>query len=345
MVDLRSLVSHDTYQDDPQFSDQLLLPALAVGHSVSLVTAFAPSYLFRLVGDLATSPEIEPGKLSIAFCIPSSLGPGLSKARLLSRFLSAFAEDAQEVKTALESMLQLVQEGGLTFTALYSAESKLLTPSCIGVVESGTPGSNDYLGFADFLAGDLNSPIDINASWDADPGNLREITQIVVKAKTSDFDHLERLSHAEVVAILSEILKAGYPKKDISSRDQGRVKAKKNENAKAPVRTRKSWDDQGPKDWEIFALEDELSFEDQEFQELIGRLARSGTGPDRDYLNAFLGSNEWDEIDLYLDLDDTKRKHVAPLPIVIAELVGHGYADCWCGESFDREAGCPNYYG
>jgi hypothetical protein len=344
MADLRSLVQQDTYQDDPQFSDQLLLPAVALGHSVTLVSAFAPSYLFRLVGDLASSPEIEPGKLSLVFCVPLSLGSSLSKARLLSRFLSGFANDAQEVKTALESMLQLVKEGGLTLSALYSADSKLITPSSLGVLESGTPGSNDYLGFADVTAGDLNSPIDINASWDADKGNLNEIVRTVLSAKTSEFSHLERITHSEVVQLLSDVLKNGYPKMDISARDGNRVKPPKVSKEQAPVRTRKTWEDQGPKDWEIFALEDELSFEDQEFQRMLGDLTKPGANVDRDYLNDFLSGNEWDDGGLYLDLDDRKRMHVAPLPTVIAQMVGHGYAECWCGELFDRIAGCPNYY-
>lgn len=344
MSDLRALVQQDTYQDDPQFSDQLLLPAVALGHSVSLVTAFAPSYLYRLVGDLASSSEIEPGKLSVVFCVPLSLGAGLSRARLLSRFLSAFAEDAQEVKTGLESMIQLVKEGGLTLSALYSADSKLLTPSCLGIVESGTPGSNDYLGFADITAGDLNSPIDINASWDADSGSLSEITRTVLSAKTSEFTHLDRLTHPEVVALLEEILSHGYPKRDISGRDGNRVKPSKATLAKSPVRTRKNWEDVGPKDWEIFALEDELSFEDQEFQRLLGDLTKPGSTVDKDYLHDFLGGNEWDDGGLYLDLDDRKRVHVAPLPTVIAQMVGNGYAECWCGELFDRISGCPNFY-
>jgi hypothetical protein len=344
MTDLRSLVSQDTYQDDPSFSDQLLLPAIATGQSVSLVTAFAPSYLYRLVGDLASSPEIEPGKLSVTFCVPLSLGSGLSKARLLSRFLSAFAEDAQEVKTALEAMLQLVKEGGLTLGALYSSDSKLLTPSCIGVVESGVPGSNDYLGFVDFSAGDLNSPIDINASWDADSGGLGSVTQIVVDAKSRDYSHLERLPHSDVVALLKEVLQNGYPKRDIAARDGDRVKQAKPKKEKAPVRTRKTLIDEGPKDWEVFALEDELSYEDQEFELLIGDLGKYSNRRGSGYLYDFLGDPDLGEEVAYLDLSDERRNHVGPLPSVVASMVGNGFAECWCGELFDRLAGCPSNY-
>lgn len=165
MSTLRTLVTESVYQDNPDFSDQLLLPAISTGQSVSIVAAFAPSYLMRLVNDLASSPGIEPGKLSVTFCIPSSLGPEVSRSRLLSLFLSAHAERAQDVKTALESMLQLTREGGLTLGALVSSDSKLLTPGCIGVVESGEFGSSDYLGFVDNAAGDFNSPISISTSW------------------------------------------------------------------------------------------------------------------------------------------------------------------------------------
>ncbi len=335
MKQLRELVAQSVYADEAHFSDQLLLPALAAGHHVTLVTAFVPSYLIRLVEDLASSPEIEPGKLTIIFCVPSKSNEQVSEARLLSRYITLSANNFLEVKSFLDSSLSLAREGGLRFGALLSREDIVLTPSCIGVIESGGASSNDLLGFTDTTAGDLNSPIPVQGSWGDESDLLEAVLKVVSSALNRAFPNLLRKSHQEVLGLIHEIREKGYPKHDFpesQDRELGQEKTRK-KPAKVivnEVEPADEDDDIAPTLEEDFAIERIL-------REVFLREA----GFQGEELSAFLGEASF-ESSFVFDWDE--RQHTPPLGIDILEVVGRGYAACWCGESFDREQGCPERY-
>jgi hypothetical protein len=343
---LSSLVEGSVYEDAPFFSDSLLLPAIVSGHSVTLVTAFAPSYLYRLVNDLATSPEIEPGKLHVVFCVPFPRSKQDGLARVLSQYLSAFAGSSQEVKQFLTSLLQLVSEGGLSLGALFANQNQLLTPSCIGVIESNEVGSGDYLSLIDRTAGDLNSPIPIGTSWGAQSPEHSEIVRLVGRAVSENFTSLLRSTHSEVLEMIREILKKGYPRIDLAERDK-LVAKESRKRSSSPGKTkssRKSTLDEDEDDFDLDDLAEDLDgFIDQETREidrLIAEINRREAAYFDFGLGEFLeGSFEFED----QPFRSSGRSHAAPLSVEIAEMVGHGYAVCWCGQDFDRAAGCPDY--
>ncbi len=336
MKELQGLVSQPIYSDEAHFSDQLLLPALAAGHHVTLVTAFVPSYLIRLVEDLASSPEIEPGKLTIIFCVPSSSKEKVSEARLFSRYISLSASSFNEVKSFLEGSMSLAREGGLRFGALLSKEDQLLTPSCIGIIESCVPGSSEILGFTDTTAGDLNSPIPVQGSWVDESEMLEAVLRVVTSALNRTFPNLLRKSHQEVLGLIHEIRDKGYPKHDFPNSLSGQEEANKGpkKSPKAKVNVPDLVDED--EDFEI-----SLDEEDFAIERILREVFLRESGFQGEDVSAFLGEEGFEEM-FGLSWDD--RQHTPPLSLDLVEVVGRGYASCWCGESFDREQGCPERY-
>ena len=336
MKKLRDLVAHPVYSDEAHFSDQLLLPALAAGHHVTLVTAFVPSYLMRLVDDLASSPEIEPGKLTVIFCVPSKSKELVSEARLLSRYISLSANDFLEVKSFLDSSVNLAREGGLRFGALLSKEDQLLTPSCLGIIESGEPNSNELLAFTDTTAGDLNSPIPVQGSWVDNADLIATVLKVVSSALNRAFPNLLRKSHQEVLGLLHEIREKGYPKHDFSqgsAPDLG-VQKPRTQPSKGIKKEVEPNNQDG---------RDQLGLEAEEFaiEKILREVFLREAGYEGEELAAFLGEPSFETT---LSIAWKEREHTPPLGLELLEVVGRGYTSCWCGESFDREQGCPELY-
>ncbi len=336
MKELQGLVSQPVYSDEAHFSDQLLLPALAAGHHVTLVSAFVPSYLMRLVEDLASSPEIEPGKLTIIFCVPSTSKEQVSEARLLSRYLSLSASSFVEVKSFLESSMALAKEGGLRFGALLSKEDQLLTPSCVGIIESCVPGSNEILGFQDTTAGDLNSPIPVQGSWANEGDLLGAVLKVVSSALNRTFPNLLRKSHQEILGLIHEIREKGYPKHDFPS-SPGEQQESKKRPGKASDSKVKVPD---------LVVEDEdfepgIEQEDFAIERILREVFLREAGFQGEDVTAFLGEDGFEEM---FGFDWDERQHTPPLSLDLVEVVGRGFTSCWCGESFDREQGCPERY-
>ena len=335
MKQLRELVAQPVYSDEAHFSDQLLLPALAGGHHVTLVTAFVPSYLMRLVDDLASSPEIEAGKLTVIYCVPSRSRELVSEARLLSRYISLSANSFAEVKSFLDSSLSLAREGGLRFGALLSKEDHLLTPSCIGIIESGEPNSNELIGFTDTTPGDLNSPLPVQGSWGQESDLLEAVLKGVSRALNRAFPNLLRKSHQEVLAMLHEIREKGYPKYDFPQSSVPALEAQKSQSKPNEVIHK-----------EIDADDEDVGYEpsfEQDFaiERILREVFLREAGYDGEELAAFLGEPSFEAS---FSFDWEAREHTPPLSPDLLEVVGRGYTSCWCGESFDREQGCPERY-
>lgn len=335
MNQLRELVAQPVYSDEAHFSDQLLLPALAAGHHVTLVTAFVPSYLMRLVDDLASSPAIEPGKLTVIFCVPSNSKEQVSEARLLSRYISLSANNFFEVKSFLDSSLSLARGGGLSFGALLSKEDQLLTPSCIGIIESGEPNSNELLGFTDTTAGDLNSPIPVQGSWVDNTDLIESVLGVVSSALNRAFPNLLRKSHQEVLALINEIREKGYPKHDFPTSPGPDLGAQKSRD-----RPRKEIQKEVHYSDEDGAYEPGLE-EDFGIERILREVFLREAGYEGEELASFLGEPSFEAT---FPFDWEEREHTPPLVPDLLEVVGRGSTSCWCGESFDREQGCPERY-
>lgn len=336
MKSLKRLVAKSIYADEAHFSDELLLPVLAQGHHITLVTAFVPSYLVRLASDLASSPEIEPGKLSVLFCIPFSAGDKVPEARLLSKYLSQLSSNSDEVRSFLDDSTKLVREGGLRFGALLSKDTQMLTPGCIGIIESGSQSEPDVVSFVDAMAGDLNSPITIQNSWDSVSTQLDTALRVVTSALNRAFPNLLRRSHDEVMALMKEVRQKGYPRLDFPGND-GKAHTSNKARAQGSVRTRSTHEEIEPDN-----DSDDLEFFPDEESEYIEKILKEvfarESGLMGEDLSAFLG--EPSDLGIF-EFDEMARQHTPPLSQDLLAVVGHGYTTCWCGESFDREQGCP----
>jgi hypothetical protein len=335
MKQLRELVTQPVYSDEAHFSDQLLLPALAAGHHVTLVTAFVPSYLMRLVDDLASSPEIEPGKLTVIFCVPSKSKELVSEARLLSRYISLSANSFLEVKLFLDGSVRLAKEGGLRFGALLSKEDHLLTPSCLGIIESGESNSNELLGFTDTTAGDLNSPIPVQGSWVDNTDLIESVLRVVSSALNKSFPNLLRKSHLEVLGLIQEIREKGYPKHDFPQSPGRAEGGQKSRGKPSQAITREIDEADGFSDYEP-TIEEDFAIE-----RILKEVFLREAGYEGEELAAFLGEPGFENS---FSLNWEVREHTPPLVPDLLEVVGRGYTSCWCGESFDREQGCPERY-
>tara|TARA_B110000503_G_scaffold43412_2_gene71012 strand:+ start:5879 stop:6895 length:1017 start_codon:yes stop_codon:yes gene_type:complete len=337
MKQLSGLVEREVYSDEPHFSDELLLPALATGHHVTLVTAFLPSYLVRLVSDLASSPEIEPGKLTVIFCVPFKPNEVVGEARLFAEYLTSHAESAAEVKDFLNDSAELAREGGLRLSALLSTQNLLLTPSCIGIIESGQSGSSEVLSFLDATAGDKNSPIPVRGSWGNEADQLDKALSIVSRALNGSFPNLLRRSHDEVMSSVREIREKGYLRLAVS-RDKEGQSASPAKTPTSPARTRNS-----KVSIESAESSPDVELDDDSFE--IERILREvflrEAGLFGDDVTIFLGEPS---LDWGTGFEPEDRNHTPPLSNDLVEVVGHGFASCWCGESFDREQGCPERY-
>ncbi len=337
MGSFRQLAQRSIYADEPHFSDELLLPALVAGHHVTLVTAFLPSYLMRLVSDLAISKQIEPGKLTVVFCVPFNATEKLSHARLISNYLSVLAPNATEVRSFLDNCLKLAHDGSLRFGSLMSKESQLLTPSCCGLIESSEPSSSDMLSFIDATAGDHGSPITVSSSWELPMDQSTSVLRVVSNALNSVFPNLLRLSHEEVLDIFSEIRKKNYVRFELAETDSDSLGISEEVTA-----AQSSEELDSEQAWELsFDINEDLDEESYEIARILREVNLRELGFEGEDLAAFLGEPAFQEFE---DFESPERQHVPPLDFEVAEWLGRGFATCWCGTTFPRESGCPERY-
>jgi hypothetical protein len=289
----------------------------------------------RLVDDLASSPAIEPGKLTVIFCVPSNSKELVSEARLLSRYISLSANNFLVVKSFLDSSLSLARGGGLSFGALLSKEDQLLTPSCLGIIESGEPNSNELLGFTDTTAGDLNSPIPVQGSWVNNTDLIESVLRVVSSALNRAFPNLLRKSHQEVVAMINEIREKGYPKHDFPQSpgpDLGAQESRDKPRKEIQKEVHRADEDGGYEP----GLEEDFGIE-----RILREVFLREAGYEDEDVAAFLGEPDFTKL---FHFDPSERQHTPPLSAELVEIVGQGSTSCWCGESFDREQGCPELY-
>lgn len=323
-MNFRDTFTESKYEDAPFLSDQLLLPNMAQGHDVHLFTAFAPSYIFRLVADLAKSPEVEPGFLSITFFVPGDL---TSKSTGIARFrnyLLKYAESEEEISAFVNNVLLLAEEGseegvgGIRVSILHTSQQRPLARGCIGIVSSAeTP--EDYVAFSDEKGGDYNSPVRPLRSWeDADFFAAQDILRKVAEASNGDHPRGTLVSDKETLdwfTYLANWYIENPPKvpeaaQTIDSSNLDQEEADESED-------------------EFLGYLQELSdFEDEE--------SYGWFGMDDESEELFAHSN----FGVVVASNDTEFGHIPPLPTSIADLVGPAQAKCPCGRTITRAYGC-----
>jgi hypothetical protein len=347
------------YDDAPHLSDQLLLPNLALGHSVYLLSAFAPSYLFRLVEDLAKSPEVEPGFLNIVFFVPGDLALKSSGIARFRNYLLSYAQSEEQVANFVNGALQLIEEGnthgigGVNISILHTAQKTPLAKGCMGVITS-SEDQRDYVTFVDAKGGDYNSPVRPKKSWlNEDFFEAEGVLAKVVEASGGNHPRGMFVSGAEAIDWLTHLANyymANQPAptaaepEDLLNVDDIVAEAVKQvdwEMAQSDVRDNKLSTNTSISD------SDEDETEGDEEDDFLDYLLELDEFQDEENYGWFDGSDTFEDFipagdfGVVVEAKDAIDGHIPPLPASIADLVGPARAKCPCGEVIIRAYGCP----
>ena len=325
---LRNETFGSTYPDTAYFSDQVLLPQLARGANITVVSGFLSSYVIRLVSDAAKSPEIEPGLIDLTFCIPGGNRTGESDSKQLARYFSAF-NDANDVEEFVIQALKLSDEGGLRFSCLIADAGSNLTRASIGLIHE--PGDlNNYVSFLDEQGGDSNSPIKIARSWAGESErNASERLEDLINAATNDsWDRIRRLGNSESAALLRQIA-VGSLLEDVSQeKPEPKVKP-----AKVVIPYVEEDDDAADFEDDI----DELNAEFDELSSFLDNFSDDAEEMINIYFTGGRIPRRW-EFDEPTGLKPVE--HALPFPESHVAMLSEYEGVCKCGESYDRRFGC-----
>jgi len=310
------------YDDAPWLSDQLLLPNLARGHSIHILSAFAPSYLFKLLEDLARTQEVEPGFLNVVFFVPGDLSIRSQSIARFKKYLLTHSDD-WNVARFVSNALQLIKEareneqGGLQITVQHTTQKKPLTKSLAGIiVDSENP--DDYVSFVDAKGGDFNSPVQITRSWDEEEGfAAQEVLGLVASAVNNENSRASLVIPTEVeewLIYLSNFYEENPPVD--------------------PDSLMSSSDDEDDEDDDEEELNDEFLDHLLNLQEFEDEEKYGWYGSDGDEFD--LGP-----VTVEVSSDIALHGHIPPLEPVAAYFVGqNAVARCICGSKFIRAHGC-----
>ena len=299
------------HEDSPYFSDSVLLPAIGSGIDLTLITGFVPSYLQRLIEDVATSPEIEPGKIKLLLCIPNNHE---SDSLDLASAISNSKLSTEQNESFVVNTLKLVDEGGLELEILVSDRGGLLTFSAIGQLQF----QEDSATFLDRLAGDHNSSLKFSRSWSEGQERVanESVNQFVISATLDSHMGIRRLSSSDATTALREVATGNLL-----------------DTLELPDSSSRSESAQDATDTEIEAELNELV-------ELENELIAEA-----DDIVAFFDFEDTNVRDLTWYLDNPEKmnafkRHAPALADSILEVVGNRYGQCWCGNTYDRAFGC-----
>lgn len=314
MPKFRETFHRPNYEDAPHLSDQLLLPNLASGHDIHLLSAFAPSYIFKLLRDLASSPELEEGFLNLVFFIPGDLTTKSGGIARVRKYFLQYGISNIEVANFIDDCLQVISEGGLRISFLHTKQKSPLARGAIGVIKSNED-QEDFVAFVDAKGGDYNSPVKPLRSWvDDDFFESQEILAKVIQASSGQHPKGALVAGTEAEEWLVHI--ADWYKNNSTEESD------KEDDADEP--------DEG----------DELD----EF--LLHLLETDGLDDDEVF--------GWDEEDdshyewqsslagyfVEVKRGEAINGHVPPLPETAAAFIGPASAICACGHKFVRVYGC-----
>jgi hypothetical protein len=328
-LSLKSGFLKPVYDDAPHLSDQLLLPQIVRGRDIHVLSAFAPSYLFKLIEDLAESKEIESGFVNIVFFVPGDMAVRSESIARFHKYLLSFASP-WEVSHFVSNCLQLIDEareneaGGLQIQILHTSQKKPLTKSLAGIiVDQANP--EDYVAFLDAKGGDFNSPVQLHRSWEMDEEfYAQEILSRVAAALNNDHPRAALLGSRELEEWL--IYLANYYETNPPPRPK-------------PLELDEVGDEDEADD--DIGLEELDEVEEQFLDHLLNL---------EDFSNeekyGWFGDSE-DAFDLgpvtvVVDREAAIHGHIPPLDPYLASVLSssEGVARCMCGQKFVRAYGC-----
>lgn len=316
------------YDDAPWLSDQLLLPNLARGHSLHILAAFAPSYIFKLIDDLASSENIEPGFLNIVFFVPGDLSIRSISISRFKKYLSNYSNDWEMAKF-VGNCLQLIKEGrendfgGLQIQVQHTSQKRPLTKSLTGVIlDSHDP--EKYATFVDAKGGDFNSPVQIKKSWDDEEYfDAQAVLGLVARALDDSNPRASLVSSTEVEEWLIYLHNFFE------------------ENPPVNPETLLDTDDELIEDDEVDELDDD---EDDEGDEFLAHLQGLEEFENEGEFGWFEDEEDFDLGPVTVGVSDSKVKfgHIPPLEGFTVSILGldSAVARCVCGKKFLRANGC-----
>jgi hypothetical protein len=330
-MSLKSGFLKPMYDDAPHLSDQLLLPQIVRGRDIHILSAFAPSYLFKLVEDLAVSKEIEPGFLNLVFFVPGDMAVRSESISRFHKYLLRFATP-WEVSHFVSNCLQLIEEardseaGGLQIQILHTSQKRPLTKSLTGIIVDQA-NQEDYVAFLDAKGGDFNSPVQLHRSWELEEEfYAQEILSRVAAALNNDHPRSALLSSRELEEWL--IYLANYYETNPPPRPKS-LELEEDDEVEDLI------DDdevelEEPDELEEQFLEHLLNLEDFSNEEKYGWFGDSGDAFD-------LGP-----VTVAVDREDVISGHIPPLDPYLASVLSssEGVARCTCGQKFIRAFGC-----
>ena len=318
------------YPDTAFFSDQVLLPAVARGTDVDLVTGFLSSYAARLVTDVAKSPEIEPGRISLTFCIPGQMFYQESDASRLTRFL-LHTNTKKVVEEFVVHALKLADEGGLHLEALIAESGSNITRSSIGLLKDRDV-ETDFITFVDEIAGDLNSPISLARSWGVgeEAEDALHLAEVIEAGEHSEIEGIRRISAQDALGLLREIATT-----DLINKVQKELLEDRKPIRKPKTAAEKAFTDEFDEDEDV-SVEDLL----EEFDDLIDFI--DGSEGDADFLiNTYVrGSSAGGRWSVRTTGTLKPVEHALPLPSELVKVLHEYEGVCRCGLTYDRRYGC-----
>lgn len=325
---LKDTVFTATYPDTAYFSDQVLLPQLAHGTNVTVVSGFLSSYVIRLVSDVAKSPEVEPGLIDLTFCIPGGSRTGESDAEQLARYLSAFNEQTDAEEFVIQA-LRLADEGGLQFSCLIADAGSNITRASIGLLHE--PGNlNDYVTFLDEQGGDSNSPIKIARSWaGGSEKQASERLEDLINAATNDtWDQIRRLKNAASATLLREIATNNLIAK---------VATAENTVAPKPTLVAIPYEDEDDIAEDFVDDVDELFDEFEELSSFVDNYSDDAEA----MINLYFTGGRIPRVWTFEESFRIKPvEHALPFPDAYVDMLSDFEGVCKCGLRYDRRYGC-----
>jgi hypothetical protein len=169
-MSIQRMKLHSTYPDAPDLAKKLLIPALDEGMQINLVSAFAPSYIFGVIRELASRKTSTSGYLHLTLFVKGDLRLKSEGIARFKHYLGRFADSEVQVAQFIEDCLFLLtEENGNSFelSLLHADQKKAPTKSLFGAIyhEDSWP---EMVTFVDAKAGDFNSPITPKRSWEND---------------------------------------------------------------------------------------------------------------------------------------------------------------------------------
>lgn len=317
MQKFRETFHYPQYEDAPHLSDQLLLPNLVAGHDIHLLAAFAPSYVFKLLHDLASSPEIEEGFLNLVFFVPGDLttiSGGIARVR---KYFMQHGQTNVQVANFVDDCLQIISEGGLRVSFLHTTQKSPLARGAIGVIKSNED-QDDFVAFIDSKGGDYNSPVRPLKSWlDSDFFESQSVLDKVLQASSGQHPKGVLVTGKEAEQWLSHIAD-WYKNNSTEELSDDRVpdgNLEYDESEELDEFLIHLQDTDGLDDEAVYGWNDE----DEDSMDWSGSLA-----------GYFVEVKRGEAVD----------GHVPPLPETAAAFIGPASAICACGHRFVRAYGC-----